>query len=540
MENRQKMSAKRIFFVTITFIYGASYNSQAQEIPHQKSIEMCRHAAETALKSINNSACQASSQYYCVNLQGPESVEGLFREMAFIVPPYGFNSMNVRVSQTGGEAEDVGISVCRINTAAASPGWWDAEAYPRALLSRAGGLSKTFEITKLISQFVSIEIISLSNRPATGEYTLEITPFSDKAADWTGDSSGGDFSNLYSASQDIGSGNAAASQDGSPGLSSNPSTGEQTTEQVSLPGTETKISSTTLSPVSPIVPDNKTAATASAEPTSPASAQDASLKTQTDRGTLIGANGAQPPIADTVSNVGETSVPVAGQSAPSLAASLDQQPTLRDMQPAPAITPSTLPGTKAALLPPAPASNEQSTASLNTVAISGQCQVTSTARFPEIRLRCGLSTKDETTHVPENFLADCPLTAGDMVNVQIIEGQREMQITGRALGGQGCSQTYPPGYYTGPCLSEQLSEGGPSRQVVTYFYQGRNYISAVIPTGCYPQFLESGIYRVVVTDNISGGGQPGRQSIRESVLRLEGTPMIGNVTSLLSQPIEQR
>lgn len=201
----------------------------------------------------------------------------------------------------------------------------------------------------------------------------------------------------------------------------------------------------------------------------------------------------------------------------------------------PSTVTTTLPGSSAAVPSQMPSSTN-----VFSMASSGQCLVTSTVRFPEIRLRCGVSTKDEITHVKEDFLANCPLTAGDSVNVQIVEGQREMQITGRASGGQWCSSTFQPGYYTGPCLTEKLASKGQSRQVKTAFYQGRKVIATVQPSGCEPRRLDAGIYRVIVTDITSGGGQKGAYLQRETGIRLEGQPMIGDLTNLLPPPIEQR
>lgn len=186
--------------------------------------------------------------------------------------------------------------------------------------------------------------------------------------------------------------------------------------------------------------------------------------------------------------------------------------------PAPSVTPAPLPA--------------------DASATTGQCMVSSTSGFPEIRLRCGLSPRDERTRVAEDFMADCPLVAGDTVNVRIVEGQRQMQIVGRASGGDWCSQAYRPGYYTGPCLSEK--DGDRKITERTLFYQGRRIVDSVTPGGCTPARLAPGIYRVISEHRVSGGGQPSDFTLQEGGLRLEGQELIGDVRGLLSGPIEQR
>jgi len=171
-------------------------------------------------------------------------------------------------------------------------------------------------------------------------------------------------------------------------------------------------------------------------------------------------------------------------------------------------------------------------------ATTGQCLVTSSKNFPKIRLRCGASVRDTVTHVAEDYLADCPLVAGDMVNIQIAEDQREMQITGRASGGQWCNKVYQPGYYAGPCSTEK--NGAQKITVKTYFYQGRKIVSSILPNTCKPARLEPGIYRIISEHRVTGGGQPTNQAVQEAGLRLEGQSLIGDVTGLLSAPIEQR
>lgn len=174
----------------------------------------------------------------------------------------------------------------------------------------------------------------------------------------------------------------------------------------------------------------------------------------------------------------------------------------------------------------------------NAPAAAGQCLVTNTRRFPTIRLRCGLSVRDESVQISEDFLADCPLTAGDTVNVEIDEQQRKFRITGRASGGEWCSTSYPPGYYTGPCFSAKTDAS--STQVRTYFYQGRKTIRTVSPKTCDPARLGPGTYRVIAETHLNTADQGSKVEIQETGLRLEGDAMIGDVTDLLPEPITQK
>ncbi len=169
---------------------------------------------------------------------------------------------------------------------------------------------------------------------------------------------------------------------------------------------------------------------------------------------------------------------------------------------------------------------------------SPQCMVSSTMRFPEIRLRCGMTVRDETVRVREDFMGDCPLIAGDMVNVEVVEGGRELQITGRASGGEWCGMTYPPGYYTGPCESTESETS--TTQVKTLFFQGRRIVGRVLPGGCNETKLGPGIYRVVTEIRDGAPGQPTQYSLREAGLKLGGDAVIGDVTTLLSPPVVQR
>ena len=177
-----------------------------------------------------------------------------------------------------------------------------------------------------------------------------------------------------------------------------------------------------------------------------------------------------------------------------------------------------LPGVGGGSLPPAGDLAGQGPA--NVGANSGQCLVTSTRRFPKIQLRCGLSARDETVDLNDDFLADCPLIAGDMVNVEVDDERRELRITGRASGGQWCASRYSPGYYTGPCYSDRTDES--TTQVRTYFFQGRKLVDSVIPASCKPARLAAGVYRVIseTRGNSEGGGSS--LELREAGLRLEG------------------
>lgn len=171
-------------------------------------------------------------------------------------------------------------------------------------------------------------------------------------------------------------------------------------------------------------------------------------------------------------------------------------------------------------------------------AATGQCLVTNTRRFPTVKLRCGLSVRDENVRISEEFLASCPLTAGDMVNVEIDEQQSQFRITGRASGGEWCSTNYPPGYYTGPCFSEKTDTS--STQIRTYFYQGRKAIETVSPKTCNPARLGPGTYRVITETRLNTPDQGSKVEIQETGLRLEGDEMIGDVTGLLPEPITQK
>lgn len=171
-------------------------------------------------------------------------------------------------------------------------------------------------------------------------------------------------------------------------------------------------------------------------------------------------------------------------------------------------------------------------------ATAGQCLVTTTRHFPNIKLRCGLSVRDETVRISEDFLADCPLIAGDTVNVEIDEHHKKFLITGRASGGEWCSTSYPPGYYSGPCFSERSDAS--TTQTVTYFHQGKRIIESVVPNTCEPARLGAGTYRIVTVTSVKKTGQGSDLEIREAGLRLEGEEMIGDVTGLLSDPIAQK
>jgi len=209
---------------------------------------------------------------------------------------------------------------------------------------------------------------------------------------------------------------------------------------------------------------------------------------------------------------------------------------------------STTPGVGAIVLPGSSSTStgqQATTAAITTPALpaiatatTGQCLVTSSKQYPKISLRCGVSIKDTVTHVDENILTDCPLVAGDMVDIQVVEGQREIQITGRASGGQWCGKVYRPGYYAGPCGAEKT--GKQRTTVKTYFYQGRKMVESIAPNRCEPARLGPGVYRVVSERRVTGGGQPSRVTIQEAGLRLEGQSLIGDFSGLLSSPIEQK
>lgn len=169
---------------------------------------------------------------------------------------------------------------------------------------------------------------------------------------------------------------------------------------------------------------------------------------------------------------------------------------------------------------------------------TGQCLVTTTRRFPEIRLRCGLSVSDQIVRVDEGYLADCPLIAGDTVAVEVDERQREIRITGRVSGGSWCATGYSPGYYTGPCLSERTD--ALTTQTRTFFFQGRKMIDSIIPKTCDPARLEAGTYRVISETRTNTSGQGSKLEIREVGLRLEGDEMIGDISGLLSEAITQK
>jgi hypothetical protein len=49
-----------------------------------------------------------------------------------------------------------------------------------------------------------------------------------------------------------------------------------------------------------------------------------------------------------------------------------------------------------------------------------------------------------------------------------------------------------------------------------------------------------GIYRLISEHRVSGGGQPSSSAVQEAGFRLEGKELIGYVTGLLSQSIEQK
>lgn len=174
----------------------------------------------------------------------------------------------------------------------------------------------------------------------------------------------------------------------------------------------------------------------------------------------------------------------------------------------------------------------------NALATSGQCLVSSTRYYPNIRLRCGVSIKDSTSRVADDFLSNCPLVAGDRVNIQIDEGKNKLQITGRISGGQWCNKTFQPGYYAGPCSTEK--NGKQKITLRTLFYQGGKIVGSIIPGQCKPVMLRAGIYRVISEHRVSGGGLPSRVTLQEGGLRLEGQTMIGDVTGMLSLPIEQK
>ncbi len=223
---------------------------------------------------------------------------------------------------------------------------------------------------------------------------------------------------------------------------------------------------------------------------------------------------------------GPVSLPGTASSNPG---STTSQPTGSQMTPA-------LPGVTGANLPQE--ADSTATGLEDVSATSGQCLVTTTRRFPEIRLRCGLSSEDEKVDVNDDFLADCPLVAGDTVNVEVVEGQKEIRITGRATGGEWCATRYSPGYYVGPCSSRKTDES--TTQVRTYFYQGRKLVDSVIPATCKPARLEAGKYRVITEIRTSGkSGSPGIET-REGGLNLAGEEMIGDVSGLLNQPITPR
>ncbi|MDH3280880.1 MAG: hypothetical protein OEQ18_07100 [Gammaproteobacteria bacterium] len=206
-------------------------------------------------------------------------------------------------------------------------------------------------------------------------------------------------------------------------------------------------------------------------------------------------------------------------------------------------SPVSLPGSESSSGGPTPGASDSVPAATGSVpadasAAAGQCLVTTTRRFPEIKLRCGLSVRDESARISEDFLADCPLIAGDTVNVEIDEQQREIRITGRASGSEWCSTSYPPGYYTGPCFSERTDAS--TTRTLTYFYQGRKIIETVTPQTCDPARLEPGTYRVITETRVNNPDQRSKLEIQEAGLRLEGDEMIGDVTGLLSEPITQK
>ena len=200
-----------------------------------------------------------------------------------------------------------------------------------------------------------------------------------------------------------------------------------------------------------------------------------------------------------------------------------------------------LPGTRATPATPPAATGVSTTAppTAGDGAAAGQCVVTSTQRFPTLRLRCGgVSIKDQVSRVAEDFMTSCPLVAGDQVKVRVVDGQSRLRIVSRASGGEWCNQVYRPGYYTGPCSAEK--NGARKTSVRTLFFRGDRMIDSIIPNRCEPVRLEPGIYRVISEHRVSGAGQASRVTIREAGLRLEGEPLIGNVSTLLSKPIEQR
>ncbi len=169
---------------------------------------------------------------------------------------------------------------------------------------------------------------------------------------------------------------------------------------------------------------------------------------------------------------------------------------------------------------------------------SGQCMVSSTMRFPDIRLRCGMSVRDETIRVREDFMGDCPLVAGDMVNVGVAEGGKQLEITGRVSGGEWCGVAYPPGYYTGPCEATETESS--TTLVKTLFFRGKRIVGRVLPGACNEAKLGPGIYRVVSERRDGAPGRPTQYSLREGGLRLEGDDAVGDLTNMLSAPVVQR
>lgn len=205
---------------------------------------------------------------------------------------------------------------------------------------------------------------------------------------------------------------------------------------------------------------------------------------------------------------------------------------------APVARPTTTSGTIATATPQLPtATRVDQSPPDQAIQNSGQCMVTSTRSFPVLYLRCGVSVRDEKTIVSEDYLADCPLIAGDNVNVQVVEGQNNLQITGRASGGDWCGTTYQPGYYTGPCSSAKSETG--TEQTKTSFYQGRKSVKSVQPNACTPVRLKPGVYRVIVE---TYGNKDGKKiaEISEGGLKLAGEELVGDVSGMVSQPITRK
>jgi hypothetical protein len=65
-------------------------------------------------------------------------------------------------------------------------------------------------------------------------------------------------------------------------------------------------------------------------------------------------------------------------------------------------------------------------------------------------------------------------------------------------------------------------------------------VESIAPNLCKPARLGPGVYRVISERQVSGGGQPSSLAVQEVGLRLEGQSLIGDVTGLLSSPIEQK